>query len=108
MTIEGDSIIVKGLYKGTLNYNDNLDDKVVLEKVKEFNNGQWVDYSELLSLDYKDNLPIYIGGQKLNKNNLKYYQGKEVYVAVKDIFGQDKIEKMAIKIIGKELILKRL
>ena len=97
MTIEGDSIIVKGLYKGTLNYNDNLDDKVVLEKVKEFNNGQWVDYSELLSLDYKDNLPIYIGGQKLNKNNLKYYQGKEVYVAVKDIFGQDKIEKMAIK-----------
>ena len=47
--------------------------------------------------DHLENLPIYIGGYKIDKNNLKYYGGKEAYIALKDIFGQDKIEKMTLK-----------
>lgn len=97
ISVEGDSILVKGLYKGTLSFNDNFEDKVVLEKMKRFNNGQWTNYKELVALDYSENLPIHIGGQKINRNNLKHYKGKEVYIAVKDIFGQDKIEKMNVK-----------
>src|SRR5699024_941860 len=72
ISVEGDSILVKGLYKGTLSFNDNFEDKVALEKMKRFNNGQWTNYKELVALDYSENLPIHIGGQKINRNNLKH------------------------------------
>lgn len=97
ITVEGDSILVKGIYKGTLSYNDNLDGRMVLKDVKKLNNAKWSDYSELIVLDGNDDLPIYIGGQEIDKNYLRYYQGTEAYMAVKNLFGQDSIEKMTVK-----------
>lgn len=97
MAIEGDSILVKGLYKGTLSYSDDLEDEIVLKDVKVFKNTSWDDYNKMTKISYNGDSPIYIGGQKIKNQNLKYYKGKDIYVAVNDFFGSDRIEKMVIK-----------
>lgn len=95
--VEGDSILIKDLYRGKLSVVDKLEDVILLEKVDVFRNGSWKRVSENIKLPYNGDLPIYIGGQKINNNNLKYYKGKTAYMAIKDYFGKDKIEKMVIK-----------
>lgn len=95
--VEGDSILVEGIYKGIISFNDSLDDRIILKDVKKLNNIQWKDYSELVALEGADDLPIYIGGQRINPTNLKYYKGREAYIAVKSIFGRKTIEKIVIK-----------
>ena len=95
--IEGDSILIKDLYRGKISVVDKLEDVILLEKVDVFRNGSWKRVSENIKLPYNGDLPIYIGGQKINNNNLKYYKGKTAYMAIKDYFGKDKIEKMIVK-----------
>lgn len=95
--VEGDSILVTGLYKGVLGSHDKFSNKIVLEKIKKFSNGRWLGYRELLTLDYSGDMDIYVGGEKIREENLKYYKGQEVYLAVKNVFGRDQIEKMTVK-----------
>jgi len=97
ISVEGDSILISGLYKGTLSFKDSYDNRVALENVKRLSSFQWSNYSDLILLNSNEDLPIYIGGQKINPANLKYYRGREVYLAVKKVFGQETIEKMTLK-----------
>lgn len=97
ISVEGDSILISGLYKGTLSFKDSYDNRVALENVKRLSSFQWSNYSDLILLNSNEDLPIYIGGQKINPANLKYYRGREVYLAVKNVFGQETIEKMTLK-----------
>ncbi len=97
ISVEGDSILISGLYKGTLSFKDSYDNRVALENVKRLSSFQWSNYSDLILLNSNEDFPIYIGGQKINPANLKYYRGREVYLAVKKVFGQETIEKMTLK-----------
>lgn len=95
--IEGDSILIKDLYRGKITVVDGLEDVIALEKVDVFRNGSWKSLGKNLKLPYNGDLPIYVGGQKINYKDLKYYKGKTVYMAIKDYFGKEKIEKMVVK-----------
>lgn len=95
--IEGDSILIKELYRGKITVVDELEDIIALEKVDVFRNGSWKSLDKNLRLPYNSDLPLYVGGQKINYKNLKYYKGKTVYMAMKDYFGKEKIEKMVVK-----------
>lgn len=97
MEIEGDSIIIKDLYRGNITVVDELEDIIALEKVDVFKNGSWKSLDKNLKVPYNSDLPIYVGGQKINYQNLKYYKGKTVYMAIKDNFGKEKIERMVVK-----------
>lgn len=95
--IEGDSILIKDLYRGKITVVDELEDVIALEKVDVFRNGSWKSLGKNLRLPYNSDLPLYVGGQKINYKNLKYYKGRTVYMAMKDYFGKEKIEKMVVK-----------
>lgn len=95
--IEGDSILIKDLYRGKMTIVDKLQDVIVLENVEVFRNGSWKSLAKSLKLPYNGDMPIYIGGQKIDNKNLQYYRGRTVYMAVKDFFGKEKIEKMVVK-----------
>lgn len=95
--IEGDSILIKELYRGKITVVDELEDIIALEKVDVFRNGSWKSLDKNLRLPYNSDLPLYVGGQKINYKNLKYYKGRTVYMAMKDYFGKEKIEKMVVK-----------
>lgn len=97
MNIEGNSIIIKDLYRGKLARADQLEDEIILDNVEAFNNGKWQENKNSIAIPYTTELPLYVGGQKIPYQNLKYYRGKTVYMAVKDFFGSDKIEKMIVK-----------
>lgn len=97
LEIEGDSILIKDLYRGRLTLVDELEDIVTLDNIEVFKNGSWTSLNSSLRLPYNSDLPIYIGGEKMNYKNLKYYKGKTVYMAMKDFFGKEKIEKMVVK-----------
>lgn len=96
MNIEGDSVFIKDLYRGRIHIADQLEDEIWIEDVKSFKNGKW-EGMKSMRIPYKADLPLYIGGQKVPYKNLKYYKGRTVYMAVKDFFGSDKVEKMVVK-----------
>jgi len=97
IAVEGDSVLVSGIYKGTLTYNDNFDNRIILKDVKKLNNAKWNDHSSFIVLERNPDTSIYVGGQKINESNLKYYQGREAYIAVKTVFGQDTVERITLK-----------
>ncbi|SHH23271.1 hypothetical protein [Tepidibacter thalassicus] len=95
--IQSDSVIIKNLYKGKIGGFDNIEDSITLENVQYFKNGKWEKFKDIMSIPYNNEVPIYIGGQKVLYKNLKYYKGKTAYMVIKDFFGSDKIEKLVIK-----------
>lgn len=97
MSIEGQSILINNLYRGKISISNDIEDSLTLEDVEYFKNGQWEKKTDMVSLSYNNEIPIYIGGQKIPSKNLKNYKGKTAYLAVKDFFGKDKIEKFVIK-----------
>lgn len=97
MEIEGDSIVVKDLYRGKLALAHDLENKMVLEEVEALRNGKWEAVKPSMAIPYTTDLPLYAGGQKISYRQLKNYQGRTVYMAVKDFFGSQRAEKMIIK-----------
>lgn len=97
MKIQGDSVKIKALYKGQLDAASMVDDALVLKNAQIFQNGSWQEYKNILRIDYLTNFPVYYAGKAIPFNNLKYLQGKTIYIAAKDFFGKDTAEKMVIK-----------
>ncbi len=97
ISIEGDSIKIQDLYKGKLTAVDELENTIFLENVKVLSEGKWQDIKGGLKISYSSDFPIYIEGYMIPANNLKYYKGKEIYAAIKDFFGQVKIERLVVK-----------
>lgn len=113
--IEGNSVLIKGLYKGKLGIADRYSDKITISDVYQLNNGEWKQYYHSftsqpnygykqqqqpaygMTLPYNGSSSLYIGGYPISYDNLKYYAGKTVYLAIKDFFGQDRIERMIIQ-----------
>jgi len=95
--VEGSSIYVKDLVKGTLAYSNTLSKKITLKDVKSYENGQWVDYSSYLQLPLVDNTQVYQGTKMIQNGEIKYYSGKEAYAAISTSLGRDYIKKMVLK-----------
>jgi hypothetical protein len=95
--IEGNSVLVKDLYRGKLSFVDDLEDKILVEETEVFRNGKWQEDRSDMQVTYDNNFPLYMGGQKIPYKNMKYLKGKTIYLAVKDFFGTDKVEKMVVK-----------
>lgn len=97
IAVQGKSIEVKGLYKGELAAADGIGDALTLTGLKLFRNGQWENTNSAKRISFSEDSPIYIGGQKISSNKLKYYVGNTVYIVVKDFFSSDRIETMVLK-----------
>lgn len=95
--IEGDSVIVKDLYKGRISGVDKYNDVITLSEVEAFRNGSWEKVSASLRIPFTADTPVYMAGQKLSYSNIQHYRGRTVYAAVKDYFGSDRIERMVVK-----------
>lgn len=95
--IQGESVKIKGVYRGVLQAADALGGTISLNNAAYLNNGEWEELAGVLKLDVSRDFKAFAGGYEVSSENLKYYKGKTVYLAVKDFFGTDKIEKMVIK-----------
>ncbi len=95
--IEGDSIRINGLYKGKLSLVDGYSDKITLSDVYKLNSGSWKEVQSSITLPYNNHMPLYIGGYEISYDNLKYYRGKTVYLAMKDFFGKNQLERMIVQ-----------
>ncbi len=95
--IQGDSVLIKDLYRGKINITDSLQDVITLENVELLDNGKWQNLANGMKISYDASIPLYVGGREVPYNNLKYYKGKTVYMAVKSFFGKNKVERMVIK-----------
>lgn len=97
INIEGDSVKVRGLYKGKLNIADRHSNKITLADVHQLKNGAFKQLSPSITLPYNSNSPLYVGGYSIPHDNLKFYSGKTVYLAMKDFFGKEQVEKMVVQ-----------
>lgn len=97
ISIQGDSIKVKAIYKGTLQAADRSYGKITLSDVKVLTDGAWKDVDGVAQFQLSDEADISAAGYEVLPNNLKYFRGKTAYLAVRDFFGNDRIYRMVIK-----------
>lgn len=97
LEVEGDSNLVRSIYKARLAVVDSSENRLGLEDIKVLNNGAWQAAAPLLKLEHIDRLPVYTAGAPVPLRNLKYYRGRETYLLVKNVLGQDIIDRMIIK-----------
>ncbi|ABW20134.1 hypothetical protein [Alkaliphilus oremlandii] len=96
--IEGDSIRINGLYKGKVGVVDGFANKITINDVQVLKNGSWSkSNSAALTIPYNGNVPLYIGGYNIPYDNLKYYKGKTMYIAMKDFFGSNQADRMIVQ-----------
>lgn len=95
--INGESSKVKDIYKGRIKFVNKYDDALILDNVEAFRNGKWEVVKPTMIIPYTEETPTYMSGLKLSYNNLPYYKGKTVYLAIKEYFGNNRIEKMVVQ-----------
>ena len=119
LEVMGESVKIRNLYSGTLSNVDIIENTVTLTNQRFFKNGDWRPlYEENESgrrapsdpdvwddsqigdgkrLELDDDVDVYLAGQKLAKDRLKYYKDKEAYFVVNDEFGTEMIKKIILK-----------
>lgn len=97
MELEGDSVLVSSLYKGTLQVFNPLEGRLACSSLQAFHNGIWLPDKSALSLAYQTELPVYLSGYKVPLQNLKNYRGKTVYLLGKNILGQEVVDRLILK-----------
>ncbi len=96
LIIEGNSILIKDLYRGKIAVTNRMSSVISFQEVEVFRNGKWTK-TDTIRLPYNSELPLYVGSQKISYRNIEHYRGKTVYMAIKDSYGKDSAEKMVIK-----------
>jgi len=97
MEIQGDSVKIKGLYRGVLQTADTMGNELSLSDLEVLSDGTWKELAGMIKIGASRDMNIFYAGYAVPFNNLKYYKGKTVYIAVKDFFSSDSIERMVIK-----------
>lgn len=95
--IQSESVMVKDIYRAKIKRADGFSNLMVLENMETLKNGKWDELKPLQTIQTSRDLPIYVGAQKIPYQNLRYYSGRTVYLAVKEFFGRPTVEKMIIK-----------
>lgn len=97
MEIEGNSILIKNIYHGNLQYTDEIRNSIILSAVKRFREGKWQDVQAMIELADSYDMTIYAGGYPIPAYQLKYYQKNEVYAITRDQLGKETIERFILK-----------
>ncbi|MEN6390357.1 MAG: hypothetical protein ABFD04_08035 [Syntrophomonas sp.] len=97
MEVQGSSVEIKNIYRGTLKTVDNTSLHLSLSDVEVLNNSLWEDSGGSLRMAYNKELPVYAGGVKIPTRNLKYYRGRGVYLVTRDALGKDSIDRLVVK-----------
>lgn len=95
--VEGDSILIRDLYRGEIHSVSRVSNHIVFKNIHVFRNGRWQLLENTMSLPYNGETSIYINGQEVSPRNLEGYRGQTAYMAIRDDFGINKIEKMVLK-----------
>ncbi|MEQ8173806.1 MAG: hypothetical protein ABRQ26_01945 [Syntrophomonadaceae bacterium] len=97
MEVQGSSVEIKNVYRGTLKTVDNTSQHLSLSDVEVLNNSLWESSQGSWRVAYNQELPVYVAGVKVPTRNLKYYRGRSVYVVTRDALGKDSIDRLVIK-----------
>ncbi len=95
--LEGPSINVSGIYRGTLNITNGFTNSIALQDVKVLRNGSWQHHNSYMSFPINRETPIYFGGGTVSPNNFKYYTGSNVYLVTRNFFGNERAERLLIQ-----------
>ncbi|HWP98393.1 MAG TPA: hypothetical protein VN426_16245 [Syntrophomonadaceae bacterium] len=95
--VQGASILVKDVYKGSLSMVDTAGLHCTLSGVQVLKDCLWQSYQPTWRVDYNSDLPVFMAGQKISLYNLKYYKGRDVYLVTKSVMGKECIDRMVIK-----------
>lgn len=97
LEVQGDSILVKDLYRGQLSTIDDFSNRILIKSLERFVNGGWQAAQAAFPMTYSRDLPMFYGGQTVPERNWKYYQGKTVYLISKNLLGRETIDRLLVK-----------
>lgn len=97
MEVEGESILVKDLYRARLGSIDRYSNAMQLQNVQAFRNGSWADISPNIKVPFNDQLKVYFAGQAVKPQNVKNYRNQTIYMVIKNLMGKESIDRLVIK-----------
>ncbi|MDR1616294.1 MAG: hypothetical protein LBR98_04720, partial [Syntrophomonadaceae bacterium] len=95
--VEGDSVLVKDIYRGKLAKIGANDQQITLKNVEVFKDNSWRSYQPLQKFAVGSGFAGYIGGMKVSPRNLQYYEGKEVYLVTSNVLGKEMADRALIQ-----------
>jgi hypothetical protein len=96
--VEGESVIISGVSKGTLQSVNRVSSRMVVGDVSALGSGAWENPSPpTVTLDWRSDMPLYAGAAKIPYTQLSYYQGRTVYWATSRVLGRDRIARMVVQ-----------
>ncbi|SHH07425.1 hypothetical protein SAMN02745221_01624 [Thermosyntropha lipolytica DSM 11003] len=97
MEVEGNSVLVSGLYRGKLASVDTSAENLVLREVYIWRNGRWQSHAGIMQIPYVPEIVPFAGGQKLAENRMPYYRGRDVYIITKNVLGRERAVNVIFK-----------
>jgi hypothetical protein len=95
--VEGDSVLVKDIYRGKLAKIGVNDQQITLKSVEVFKDNSWRAYQPLQKFAIDSGFAGYIGGMKVAPRSLQYYEGKEVYLVTSNVLGKEMANRALIQ-----------
>ncbi len=97
LKIQGESILIKDLYRAQLASLDEYSNRMTLKNAERFYNGTWQEVQSSYTVSYNRDLTLYYRGQVIPQRSWNYYRGKTVYLISKNLLGRDTIDRIIVK-----------
>lgn len=95
--IEDEEQIVSGVLRGKIELVDDRKKEIVIKTPFIYNEGKWSPHNQYLVSLKASGDTIYNGSEKISLQKLKYFKGKEVYIAYDNSYSRMQVAKLTVK-----------
>lgn len=97
--VEDNEKHITALYRGTLDYINDKGREIILDNISTYQNGKWNKNghsNQKIKLKVEEQA-LYSGGNLIDLKDLEVHRGREIYVAVENSYGVEKVVKLLLK-----------
>ncbi|MDR7857557.1 hypothetical protein [Tissierella sp.] len=95
--IEDEEQIISGVLRGKIELVDDRNKEIIIKTPYIYNEGKWSPHNQYLVSLKASGDTIYNGSEKISLQKLKYFKGKEVYIAYDNSYSRMQVAKLTVK-----------
>lgn len=98
VSITQTGVVIENLYKGTIQKVNAIANTLTVKNEQPFVNWSFSSSSaaDLATVQFQNTTPIYYGGKRLSKGQLKQYAGNDVYYVTVKQFSKEIVKKIVV------------
>ena len=95
--VQGVGVALEGIYRGEIRDVLLHTGEIVLSNIHSYGHYDWIKKDDYMKFQLSDDISIYNGNTKLDKNKLKDNLGKTIYAAARKNFGEVELVQAVLK-----------